>query len=224
MNGPKPRNPLEALGEKYKPSKRWHDYLKHYWRHFQDYRESAKTVLEIGVSDGVGQRMWEEFFPNATIYGADINPECKKVEGGRVKIFIGDQGSKEFLDQIVNAMGGEADIIIDDGSHIRQHQIFGFEQLFPCVKDGGLYVVEDLAIDTEPQRMEVVNKLKGLVDHMNYWPPGVEASQWGWIRNFPESAPWLSRHVVGVAFYRYISFIMKGRNPEDNPYLPFFEG
>ena len=36
------------------------------------------------------------------------------------------------------------DVIIDDGSHLNQHQIFTFETLYPFVKDGGVYVIEDV--------------------------------------------------------------------------------
>jgi len=48
------------------------------------------------------------------------------------------------LQQAVNNWG-PFDIVIDDGSHISQHQIKTFEYCFiHCVKPGGLYIVEDL--------------------------------------------------------------------------------
>ena len=222
MTGPLPRNPLEILGEKYQPSKRWHDYLKHYWRHFSEMRYAVKTFLEIGVSDGVGLKMWEEFFPNAQIYGIDINPASMAVDGGRIHVKIGDQGDVNFLSSVMNWIGKELDIVIDDGSHIRAHQILGFEQIFPAVRDGGIYVLEDLAVDSVPERLEVVHRLKKLLDHLNYWPPGHPASDWPYLTAFPESASWLDKHIVGVAFYRYIAFVMKGKNPEDNQYLQYF--
>lgn len=36
------------------------------------------------------------------------------------------------------------DIIIDDGSHMVRHVIASFEALFPYLRRGGLYIIEDL--------------------------------------------------------------------------------
>ena len=91
-------NLLEELGEKYKPTKRDHNYLKYYWTHFRDIRLDVRNVCEIGVETDRSIRMWAEFFPSATIYGIDINPECKKYETDRCKIFIGDQSDWTFLE------------------------------------------------------------------------------------------------------------------------------
>ena len=71
-------NPLEELGDKHRPTKRTAGYLPYYWRHFRDLREDVRNVLEIGVQSGRSLRMWEEFFPNATIYGLDIDPACRE--------------------------------------------------------------------------------------------------------------------------------------------------
>jgi hypothetical protein len=39
---------------------------------------------------------------------------------------------------------GPFDIVIDDGSHVPKHVVTSFGALFPQVKDGGLYVIEDV--------------------------------------------------------------------------------
>ena len=59
---PDPDNVLEQIAEIHKPTKRHHDYLKHYWRHFRDRRISAKKVVEIGVQVPRSVKMWEDFF------------------------------------------------------------------------------------------------------------------------------------------------------------------
>ncbi|MFE3638938.1 class I SAM-dependent methyltransferase [Streptomyces sp. NPDC059168] len=38
---------------------------------------------------------------------------------------------------------GPFDIVIDDGSHLNEHVLTSFEALFPHLRPGGLYVVED---------------------------------------------------------------------------------
>src|SRR5260221_11025638 len=81
-------NMLEILGQKYQPTKRMHNYLPNYWKHFRDVHTKVTRVLEIGVQTDRSIKMWEEFFPNAQVYGIEILPECKHYEGGRRKIFI----------------------------------------------------------------------------------------------------------------------------------------
>ena len=78
-------NPLEALGAKYDPSKRWHNYLVYYWLHFRDIRLKVTRVLEVGVFTGESIQMWEEFFPNVIIYGIDI--DMQKIRGGQAEDF-----------------------------------------------------------------------------------------------------------------------------------------
>lgn len=173
-------NPLEALGEKWKPTKRLHNYLPHYWAHFRDIRHAVRHVIEIGVQSECSVRMWEEFFPNATIYGLDIDPACQSHEGGRVRIRIGDQSDPAFLRSVLAEMDGAPDIVIDDGSHKPNHQIATFNVLFPNLSEHGLYVIEDTGGVVNDPQLQTVNEMKSLVDHVMYWPtsfppPGLAA-------------------------------------------------
>jgi hypothetical protein len=36
------------------------------------------------------------------------------------------------------------DVLIDDGSHLWEHQITSFRYLFPFIKQGGIYILEDI--------------------------------------------------------------------------------
>ncbi len=211
---------MTELGEKYKPTKRLHNYLTYYWLHLRDVRERVRTVLEIGVESDRSIRMWEEFFPNAAVYGVDINPKCKDYETGRVKIFIGDQSDLSFLSACVSEIGSGLDVVIDDGSHVVEHQIRTFNYLFPRMSDHGIYVIEDTGGAVDDTRLRTVNRLKKIIDKVFYWPRGVPELRWTTLASFPEGADWLAKNVTGIAFYRWIVFIMRGRNPSDNPYLP----
>ena len=55
-----------------------------------------------------------------------------------------DQSNPEQMNRFMAQVGGDFDIIIDDGSHIVAHQIISFKTLFPYLKSGGIYVIEDL--------------------------------------------------------------------------------
>ena len=60
----------------------------------------------------------------------------------RIRIFQGSQVDEEVISQVLEETG-ELDLIIDDGSHMNEHVIGSFELLFPHLKSGGIYVVED---------------------------------------------------------------------------------
>jgi hypothetical protein len=120
-----------------------HNYCNKYDKVLLPLREQFTNVLEIGVDKGFSLKMWEEYFPNATIFGLDIDPECKKYEVGRVKILVADQGDETQLNQVGQEFGS-FDLILDDGSHKHRHQILSYKILFPYVKRGGLYIIEDL--------------------------------------------------------------------------------
>lgn len=214
-------NPLEELGHKYAVSKMLHDYLKHYWSYLRDKRETVKNVLEMGVETGSSLRMWEEFFPNARIWGIDINPDCKRHEGGRKSIFIGDQGDNLFLAECADRIGEPFDLIVDDGSHQVPHQIGGFATLFPRLTSDGVYVVEDTGGVVGDFELHTVNFCKMLINNVFFWPKDLPGKDWSYLSSFEQypEATWLDRNIVGVAFFRWIVFIFKGLNPEDNPYL-----
>ena len=52
-------------------------YTKVYYEYFENIRDYELNILEIGIFDGASLKMWNAFFPNATIYGIDIRSvEC----------------------------------------------------------------------------------------------------------------------------------------------------
>lgn len=91
--------------------------------------------------------MWKRYLPHAQIYGIDIH--AKNIREPRITVFQGSQSDRAFLEK-VTAEIGPIDLLIDDGSHIGDHIHVSFESLFPKVRPGGLYVIEDL--------------------HTSYWP------------------------------------------------------
>jgi len=126
-----------------------HYYTPHYQFHLKKFKYRKIKLLEIGVGGyksplkgGNSLRMWKNYFPFGKIYSFDIYDK-KKLQESRIKIFQGSQVDEKFLNQMINEIG-EIDIIIDDGSHINSHVINTFELLFPYLKDGGIYIIEDL--------------------------------------------------------------------------------
>ena len=201
---------LEELGNKYQPTKRLHNYLSAYATHLESIRSDIKSVLEIGLETDRSIKMWQEYFPNAQIHGVDINPSNKIFETDRIKIFIGDQGDNNFL----NTVPGPFDVIIDDGSHHPRDIISTFRYLFPRLSSGGYYAIEDLELDLSWER-EALNFLKSLVDNINYWPTGLKPEEWPELNEFDKESSWWDKNVLSISFYRYLTVIQKGANPQE---------
>jgi hypothetical protein len=55
---------------------------------------------------------------------------------------IGNQADRKFLFEISERFGG-FDTVLDDGSHKLEDIITSLEVLFPLLRDGGMYIIED---------------------------------------------------------------------------------
>lgn len=116
-----------------------HCYLDNYERYLASWRDKEFTLLEIGVGNGSSIAMWREYFPNAKVFGIDVNPDCAG-DG----IFIGNATDNLFLEKVLKEIG-EPDVILDDGGHVGYETIKTFEYLFPRMQTGGYYIIEDCA-------------------------------------------------------------------------------
>jgi hypothetical protein len=123
---------------------KWRHYFEIYERYFSKFKNTDCSYLEIGVSGGGSLEIFREYLgQQARILGVDLNPACKQWEREGIEILIGDQGNADFMGQAV-APKGPFDIIIDDGGHVPDQQLVTFLTLFPQLKEGGVYLVEDL--------------------------------------------------------------------------------
>ena len=87
--------------------------------------------------------MWKDYFgKDAKIIGIDIDERCKAFEEDQISIEIGSQESVEFWNGFKKKYP-RVDILLDDGGHTMQQQIVTFQQMFPHIKDGGIYMCED---------------------------------------------------------------------------------
>ena len=138
---------LDALGILYgtdKSSLR-HGYLAHYERLLAPFRERNFNLVEIGIQRGASLALWHAYFARATIIGVDIADVCRQYARGRIKVAIGSQADAVFLSGL--AAEYPPTVVIDDGSHKPEHQLFSFEHLFPLLRPGGCYIIEDVAVD-----------------------------------------------------------------------------
>jgi hypothetical protein len=189
---------------------KWKHYFEIYDRHFAGYRNSAATILEIGVAAGGSLDLWRRYFgTKARIIGLDINPDCKRFERDGTLIRIGSQNDPAFLERL-SAELGPFDIVIDDGSHRFEHQLTAFRALFHHIRADGIYSCEDVCTSYwEPEFGGGVRKpgtfiefAKELVDELNawFWRDGVEGE-----------ADAFARSAYGMHFYPALLVIEKRR-------------
>lgn len=135
---------INTLAKKCGTDKFEQGYMKYYAEYFDCLRERPIRLLEIGIQSGSSLRFWERYFLNARIWGLDIDASCKEHETDKTKVIIGDQENHAFLREVIDASGGNYDIVIDDGGHLISQQKTSFKVLFDSLKNGGIYVIEDL--------------------------------------------------------------------------------
>ena len=92
------KNKIRSLREIFDNSKisihKWENYFEIYESYFKKFQRKNIRLLEIGVQYGGSLKMWNEYFPNAKIFGIDINPDCKNLEDDNIDIQIGSQNDK----------------------------------------------------------------------------------------------------------------------------------
>lgn len=123
---------------------KWNHFFEIYDRHFSRFRNKEITILEVGVYQGGSLQMWKDYFgKKAKIFGLDVNPKCKELEEDQIEIMIGSQEDRNFLKSLKQKIQ-KIDILLDDGGHTMNQQIITFKELYPHIKDNGVYLCEDL--------------------------------------------------------------------------------
>ena len=118
------RGELDDLAIKHCADKgsRYHNFAVKYEKLFSGIRNAAKSILEIGVAQGQSMKMWADYFPNATIHGADISDASRVARHTLTDQFhLTDQRSRAQLKNLEQF--SPFDIIIDDGNHWWMEQI-----------------------------------------------------------------------------------------------------
>ncbi|WP_375175176.1 class I SAM-dependent methyltransferase [Pseudooceanicola sp.] len=210
------RRNLSRLAAIYRTDKLGHGYMPLYQRHFRPFRDQPVTLLEIGIggyadplSGGASLRLWAAYFRKGRIFGLDI--EDKRPQATRrITIHKGNQSDPATLKALIKATG-PLDIVIDDASHVCRDVIASFEVLFPVLKPGGIYVVEDTqtsywtqcggSMDSADSRT-TMNYFKALADGLNHAEYPVA----------DRDPSYLDQTVVAIHFYHNIIVVEKGEN------------
>lgn len=142
---------LEEISKQYQSDKGsvYHNYLEIYEKYFSKYRNKLENFLEIGLWQGDSIRMWRDYFTTGNLVGADIL-DLSHVVLPNTQIHICDQSDRNQLNDLVKKTFNEFDIIIDDGGHWQHQQQITLGFMFPYLKSGGVFVIEDLHTANHP--------------------------------------------------------------------------
>lgn len=157
-------NQLVEIFQKYSLDKLMNKYEKVYFNLLDSKKDSIKNVLEIGIGTidkdkkssmyiyklfdapdytyGNSLRAWRDYFSNAKIVGVDVD-ENTMFEEERIQTFCSSSFDKENMDRILSGLD-EFDLIVDDGLHNMDANLNTLEIVFPYLKNGGIYVIEDV--------------------------------------------------------------------------------
>jgi hypothetical protein len=141
-----------------------HTYTDYYSRLFDSKRLGFKRILECGIGTnnpdlpssmqvngqpGASLKVWRDYFPNALVYGVDIDREIL-FEEDRIKTFYLDQLDREsivdFWKTIKDDRFEKFDLMIDDGLHTFEAGSNLFMNSIENLMDEGVYVIEDVSL------------------------------------------------------------------------------
>jgi hypothetical protein len=131
--------------DRYRTDKIANGYLEQYDVMFQRFLGRKITLLELGVYRGESLLLWQDYFPQGTIVGLDIQIGEEVRRSDRIHLFEGSQADTEFLTRVAKEVAPDGfDIIIDDASHVGTLTKISFWHLFSnFLKPHGIFAIED---------------------------------------------------------------------------------
>jgi predicted O-methyltransferase YrrM len=115
-------------------------------------------IVELGIADGGGTALLALVAQPTTLVACELAAEPRPALDAFirhhqladvVRPFYGvDQADRHELARLVGSeFDGPIDLVVDDASHLYEPTLASFEVLFPRLRPGGLFVIEDWAAD-----------------------------------------------------------------------------
>lgn len=229
-------NELTEIGRKYGTDKSTtHNYTeKFYHTLFNEHKHKPIKILELGVGQsGASHKMWSEYFPNGKVFCLDpffradgtVTPEELENEFN-VSVVKGNQLNRDDLRKIAE-MGEEFDYIIDDASHISDAIQISLGVLFPYLKKGGIYIIEDLwTARDRATRLDKVNEWlisnKVIQEEKPHPLHSFDHDLIDTLRKYDETKTWESTQLTEEESQYLVDNILTWRVYDDNHYKDNF--
>lgn len=136
-----------------------HNYTDYYSRLFAHHRKHVTKVFECGLGTnnptllssmgvngkpGASLRVWRDYFPNAMVYGADIDVDILFQED-RIKTFYIDQLNPDAIRKFWETVNeNDFDFMVDDGLHTFEAGSTLFTHSIDRLSESGIYIIEDV--------------------------------------------------------------------------------
>jgi len=136
-----------------------HSYSEFYSRKFDVIRTKVRAVFECGIGSnnasipssmgyggkpGASLRVWRDYFPNATIVGADIDTRILFSENRICTHYVNQLDITSIENMWKTIEISEFDLMIDDGLHTFEAGTNLFLKSVSRLRLGGIYVIEDV--------------------------------------------------------------------------------
>jgi hypothetical protein len=164
-----------------------HNYTDYYSRLFSHCRNHVKKVFECGLGTnnpnllssmgvngkpGASLRVWRDYFPNAVVYGADIDTDILFKEE-RINTFYIDQLNPDAIKKFWETVGEkDFDFIVDDGLHTFQAGTTLFTYSIDRLSQSGIYIIEDVTCEDLEKYKEFFKTTKYVVEFVTLYRPG----------------------------------------------------
>lgn len=142
---------LTELGCKYGTDKAYHHgFTDHYEHMLTALKSVSGAMLEMGVEHGASLYMWQDWLPQLQVHAVDIMDRTMLSEPGKIQVHQASQTDVQLLQQL-SQQHGPWWLVVDDGSHYCAHQWLSFRILWPHVRPGGFYIIEDTHCNAWPE-------------------------------------------------------------------------
>ena len=164
-----------------------HPYTGVYSTLFAPLKNKEIDFVEIGVAGGASVILWWNYFTKANLYFFDRdqnfldNVKNMNFPSRNPYLDLMDVSIDGSVKESLLKTGKQFDVIIDDSSHIYEHQIRIVKEAFPFVKSGGYLIVEDIyrsalesdyIRDLKPILMECTMAYFVVCNHEERYSPG----------------------------------------------------
>jgi len=151
--------------------------------------------------------MWSKYFPNANIVGFDIQ-SFKQPTEKNCSFIKGDQSSREDLKKITDVCS-EFDVILEDALHASRHQQITLSFLFPAVKSGGMFIIEDLQTTAKGTDEPTIKRTQELLHILQ------TTGKWESLLASPEERDYLEKNVANIQFFDSLQFNLGAKHNTD---------
>ncbi len=146
---------LCEIGKNYNTNKSPYNLIGHrsgytglYYLLFSQFQNKELVIAELGIEKNASTKLWRDFFINSEIHGFEFEEKKLKnaLNDNLPNTFYHkiDSGNPESIKNAFEKTGKKFDIILDDSTHLFEHQINIIYNSHNYLKENGILIIEDI--------------------------------------------------------------------------------